>query len=150
MKTIIRLLIIAFVVLPVSFATLARAEETPPNLAGVKLVTASEAQKLQSSGAAILDVRVAAEYGESHITGAISVPYREKSAKNVNYDASQDEFAVAKLPADKKTPLVMYCNGPECWKSYKAAIAAQKAGYSEVHWFRGGFPEWKAAGLPVE
>ena len=45
--------------------------------------------------------------------------------------------------------LVFGCNGPECWKSHKASIAALKAGYKNVNWFRGGLPEWRAAGLAV-
>jgi rhodanese-related sulfurtransferase len=29
-------------------------------------------------------------------------------------------------------------------------VAAVKAGYTRVYWFRGGFPEWSAKGYPVE
>lgn len=45
---------------------------------------------------------------------------------------------------------VFACNGPECWKSCKSAKVTLQHGYSKVYWFRGGYPEWKAAGLPVE
>ena len=66
------------------------------------------------------------------------------------FDASQDEFNLAKLPADKGAAVVLYCNGPECWKSFKSSSAAIKGGYTNVLWYRLGFPDWKAKGLPVE
>jgi 3-mercaptopyruvate sulfurtransferase SseA len=46
--------------------------------------------------------------------------------------------------------VIFQCNGPECWKSYKAARVALSKGFKSVYWFRGGYPEWEAAGLPVE
>ena len=45
---------------------------------------------------------------------------------------------------------MFFCNGPECWKSYKASRAAVAAGYPKVYWFRGGMPEWREKRLPVE
>jgi rhodanese-related sulfurtransferase len=124
--------------------------DTPASLAGTKLVSADDVQKLQASGAAVLDVRVASEYAEGHIKGAVSVPYREKSDKAVSFDASQDEFNLAKLPPAKDAAIVIYCNGPECWKSYKASTLAVKAGYTNINWYREGFPNWKSKGLPSE
>jgi rhodanese-related sulfurtransferase len=128
----------------------ARAADTPALLTGATVVTAEDVVKAQASGVPVVDTRVAAEYAEAHIKGARSVPYREKSAKAADFDAAQDEFNLAKLPADKTAALVVYCNGPECWKSYKAGVAAVKGGYSKILWFRDGFPNWKAKGLPVE
>ena len=75
---------------------------------------------------------------------------REKSEKSVNFDAAQDEFNLAKLPADKASAVVIYCNGPECWKSFKASSAAIKGGYTNVLWYREGFPNWKSKGLSSE
>jgi len=128
----------------------AHAQHTPETLTGAKLVTAEEVQKLQAAGVPVIDARVANEYAEEHIKGAKNVPYKEKSAKSVDFDAKQDSFDLAKLPADKKAPLVIYCNAGECWKSYKASTVAMRAGYTNIHWFRGGMPEWKSKHLPVE
>jgi rhodanese-related sulfurtransferase len=114
------------------------------------VVDAVKAKSLIDSGVMVIDSRVANEYAESHIKGAISVPYKEKSAKAVDFDASQDSFDLSKLPADKNTAMVIYCNGAECWKSYKASTAAVKAGYKTVYWLRLGIPEWKAKGYPTE
>jgi len=128
----------------------AQAGDTPAELAGVKLVGAEEVVKAQSAGAMIIDSRVASEYAEGHIKGAVNVPYREKSEKAVNFDAAQDEFNLAKLPADKAAAVVVYCNGPECWKSFKGSTVAMKGGYTNVLWYREGFPQWKSKGLPSE
>lgn len=128
----------------------AYAGDTPTSLAGATVVTAEQARQLMAEGAVMIDARVANEYVEAHIKGAKNVPYKEKSAKAVDYDPSHDRFDLAKLPADKNAPVIFACNGPECWKSYKAAKAAIKAGYKKVYWLRGGFPEWKAKGYPVE
>lgn len=131
-------------------ATAGFAADTPMNLAGVTLVTAEQAQKLVGSGVPIIDTRVANEYAESHIKGAKSVPYKEKSAKDANFNPKEDSFDLAKLPADKNASLIFYCNAGECWKSYKASKLTLDAGYKKVQWLRGGIPEWKAKGYPVE
>lgn len=136
-------------VLAVSTLTV-MAAETPATLAGAKTVLAAEVKKMQDGGTPVIDTRVAAEYAEKAIKGAKSVPYKEKSAKEVGFDASKDDFDMSKLPQDKAAPIVFYCNAGECWKSYKASTVAIKAGYSKVFWFRGGLPEWVAAGLPTQ
>lgn len=131
-------------------AGMASATETPTTLAGAKNVTADEVKKMLDSGVPVIDTRVAAEYAEKTIKGAKSVPYKEKSAKAASFDASQDQFDLAKLPQDKAAPIVFFCNSGECWKSYKASTVAIKAGYTKVYWFRGGFPEWMHSGLPTQ
>lgn len=130
--------------------TSAACAETPASLAGTKLATAEDVVKLQAAGAVVVDSRIASEYADGHIKGAVSVPYREKSEKSVTFDAGQDEFNLAKLPADKGAPMVVYCNGPECWKSFKAGTASVKAGYTNIYWYRAGFPDWTAKGFPTE
>ncbi|MGO9211972.1 MAG: rhodanese-like domain-containing protein [Terriglobales bacterium] len=126
------------------------AGETPESLPGVTRVDAAKAKALMAGGAVMIDSRVANEYAEAHIKGATNVPYKEKSAKDVGYDPAADSFDISKLPSDKNAALIFACNGAECWKSYKAAKAAAKAGYKKVYWFRDGFPAWKAAGYPIE
>ncbi len=136
--------------LSIGLAAPALAAETPATLKGTTLVSAAEVNKLLSSGVPVIDTRVAAEYAEKTIKGAKNVPYKEKSAKDVNFDASQDQFDLTKLPTDKAAPIVFFCNSGECWKSYKASVVAMKAGYTKISWFRGGVPEWLKAGLPTQ
>lgn len=131
-------------------AMAAQAQHTPETLAGTKVVTAEDVQKFMASGVPVIDARVANEYAEEHIKGAKNVPYKEKSAKSTSFDASQDSFDVSKLPADKSAPVVIYCNAGECWKSYKASTVAIRAGYTNIHWFRGGMPEWKSKHFATE
>lgn len=122
---------------------------TPTSLPGAKIISAAEAKMLIANGMPVYDVRVPEEYQTAHVPGAISVPYNESSAKEVGFDPTDDQFALNKLPKDKNTPFMMYCDGTICWKSYKSATMAIQAGWKNVYWFRGGFPEWKEAGLPL-
>jgi len=125
--------------------------ETPSTApAGVKLVDAKQVQELQAKGAIIVDTRKASEFGEASIKGAISVPYDpEKSAKSPDFNASEDKFDMSKLK-DKNATIVVFCNSGTCWKSYKSAVVLSKNGYTNVHWYRDGFPDWKARNLPME
>ena len=129
----------------------ALAQETPAAApAGVKLVEAKAVQDLQAKGAVLIDTRKASEFSEATIKGAISVPYDpEKSAKDASFDAAQDKYDMAKI-ADKSKDYVVFCNSGTCWKSYKAAVVMAKAGYKNVHWYRNGFPDWKARKLPMD
>lgn len=131
-------------------APMAKAIETPPNLAGATIVTAEQVKRMLENGALLVDTRVGNEFAESHIKGAINVPYKERSGKARDFDSALDSFDLSRLPADKGKPVVFYCNSGECWKSYKASTVALRAGYRQVYWFRGGYPEWKKKGLPVD
>ena len=141
---------LALLMLGVMAVSAATATEVPSTLDGVKIVSAEEAKKMLDSGVPVIDTRVAAEYADKTIKGAISVPYKEKSAKDPGFDPSQDQFDLSKLPADKNAPMVLFRNSGECWKSYKACVAALKAGYTRIYWLRGGFPEWNSKGLPTQ
>ena len=135
----------------VAATPVALAQETPTAApAGVKLVDATAVQALQGKGAVLVDTRRAGEFAEGTIKGAISVPYDpEKSAKDANFDSSQDKYDLGKL-ADKNKDYVLFCNSGTCWKSYKAAVVMAKNGYKNLHWYRNGVPDWKARKLPME
>ncbi len=122
---------------------------TPRVLDGVKIVTAEEAAAMMQKGVVLYDTRVEEEHRESHIKGAKWLPYGEKSAKEVGFDAAKDSFDLARI-GDKSAPVIFACNGPECWKSYKSCVTAVKAGYTQVYWLRGGYPEWVANGYATE
>ena len=97
---------------------------------------------------ALVDTRSAQEFHNETIQGAISAPYGEKSLKEREYDAKLDDLgAIGTL--DKSKPTVFFCNGPECWKSYKAPEQAKKMGFAKVYWLRSGMPEWRAKNMPV-
>jgi rhodanese-related sulfurtransferase/ABC-type phosphate/phosphonate transport system substrate-binding protein len=117
---------------------------TPAALPGATLVTAADVKRLAAQGVLIADTRNAQEFQQKHIPGAVLVPYVEKSLKDVVYDRKLDDFS-ALTKMDKAVPIIFQCNGPECWKSYKASREALTAGFTKVYWFRGGMPEWEAA-----
>ncbi len=89
------------------------------------------------AGVLIIDARPARLYDPGHIPGAISIP------------DSQFDKLQAKLPADKNTALLFYCEGPKCVLSHQSAYRAEKLGYTNVKVFPGGFPEWAAKGMRV-
>jgi len=98
----------------------------------------------------IYDVRLPEEFEHAHIPGATFLEYKEVSPKEVGFDPGEDKFDLSKLPADKNAAFMMYCDGTICWKSYKSATMAIQNGWKNVIWYRGGMPEWRAAGFPVE
>jgi len=82
----------------------------------------------------LLDVRPALEYRQGHIPDARSIPVEEL------------EQRLDELPRDRE--VVAYCRGPYCVFSDEAAELLQTHGF-RVRRFEEGFPEWRAAGLPV-
>lgn len=123
---------------------------TPEVLPGATIVTAHQVRDLMTKGVPLYDVRPPSHYRQGHIPKAINVPYELNSPKEPDADLSVDRIDLTKLPKDKNTPLIVQCNGAECWYSYKAAAYLIKQGYTRVHWFRTGLPAWKEAGFPIE
>ncbi len=91
--------------------------------------------RLQDSLAAVLDVRPEDEFAMGHIPGALNIPLGEL------------ERRLGELPANRE--IVAYCRGPYCVLSFEAVAALRARGYL-VRRLEDGFPEWRAAGLPVE
>lgn len=122
---------------------------TPVTLSGGKVISVDEAKSMIGKSS-LFDMRTAMSFGKGHLPGASALPYKQASDKTPGFDASKDKFDLAQLPADKSAPLVFYSDGPAGWKSYKAAVSAIRAGYSNVMWFRGGTSEWEANGYVLE
>jgi len=83
----------------------------------------------------VLDVRPAVEFENGHIAGALSVPLEELAEH------------LAEIPADRE--IVAYCRGPYCVLAAEAVRLLRAQGRRAAR-FADGYPEWKAAGLPVE
>lgn len=122
---------------------------TPDSVKGVTRVNAEEVAELAKRGIVVADTRSQKEFDNEHVPGSVLAPYIEKSLKEVDFDATKDDFSSLKSFAKDK-PILFLCNGPECWKSYKASRQALAAGYTKVYWFRGGMPEWREKHLSVE
>lgn len=83
----------------------------------------------------VLDARPAHEYFAGHIPGALSIPVDELQSR------------LRRLPKTKE--YVAYCRGPYCAYADRAVEILQGSGRRATR-LSEGFPEWKAAGLPVE
>jgi len=90
--------------------------------------------KLEKGELALLDVRPEEEFQAGHLPQAINIP------------VEQLELMLDKLPRDKE--IVAYCRGRYCALSHQAVQRLRQLGY-QVRRFEEGYPEWKAAGLPV-
>jgi len=151
MKRFLALSLTLFYIAHGSALAQSRTEElVPPTLAGATVISAEECDRLLKENVRVIDVRDELEYEAGHIPGALNIHYREKSSKSIGFDPSVDKFDIKRLPADKLAPMIIYCNGETCWKSFKASTAAVKAGYKKVFWLRGGMPEWEEKGFPSE
>lgn len=140
-------------VMALQMSLLRAADEVPDALSGVKIVSAAQVRGMAGT-ANIVDTRILHDFLAGHLPRAIHIPYKERSVRDVGFDPNQDDVPaflarLHKFVADKGAAVVFYCNGPSCWKSYKSAVAALKAGYRQVYWFRGGMSEWNAGNLEI-
>lgn len=92
-------------------------------------------KRARSKNVVVLDTRPPREYAAGHIAGAISVPV----------DVLQRRLR--QLPKGKE--YVAYCRGPYCVYADRAVEILRSNG-RQARRLREGFPEWRAAGLPVE
>lgn len=92
-------------------------------------------ERLAAGDVVVLDVRDEPEYAAGHLPGAIHVPPAEIQQR------------LAQLPDD--ITVVAYCRGPFCITSDDAVRTLTAAGRKALR-LVDGYPEWAAAGLPVE
>jgi rhodanese-related sulfurtransferase/DNA-binding transcriptional ArsR family regulator len=92
-------------------------------------------QRRRSGDVIVLDARPVTEYQASHIAGAISVPVDELQRR------------LRTLPTHKE--YVAYCRGPYCVYADRA-VELLRGSKRRARRLLQGFPEWRAAGLPVE
>lgn len=92
-------------------------------------------RRAKNDGVTVLDVRPPAEYDAGHLPGAVNIQLRDLKTR------------LKSLPKDKD--VIAYCRGAYCVLSFEAVAALRKKGYT-VRRLEEGFPEWRAAGLPVE
>lgn len=91
--------------------------------------------RLRDGLVTILDVRPEDEFALGHLPGAVNIPLGKL------------EHRLGELPAGRE--VIAYCRGPYCVLSFEAVAALRARGYL-VRRLEDGYPEWKAAGLPVE
>jgi rhodanese-related sulfurtransferase len=93
---------------------------------------AKYAKMPKPKGVTIIDSRpYKPKYVDGYIPTAISIP------------ASQFDKMTDKLPANKDELIIFYCGGFACGLSHKSAYKAEKLGYTNVHVYAAGFPDFK-------
>ena len=80
----------------------------------------------------IVDARSSLEFNTLHIKGAVNI-----SVSNANFGKK-----VRALRKTTKKPIVFYCNGRTCFKSYKAAQKAHRYRVKNVFAYDAGIFEW--------
>jgi len=91
-------------------------------------------QRLKDGLVTVLDVRPEDEYAAGHLPKAINIPLRELTRR------------LSELPRSRE--IVAYCRGPYCVLAFEAVALLRERGF-KVRRLEEGFPEWKAAGLPL-
>jgi rhodanese-related sulfurtransferase len=79
-------------------------------------------------------------FNSKHIPGSINLPSGSEDFEGM---------AEKKIP-DKEKKVVVYCSGPECHASNKAAEKLEGMGYKEVFHYSGGMKGWADAGYDFE
>lgn len=115
------------------------AEVSPESVDGATSVDAGAAKSLFDQGILFVDVRKDSDWDAGRIPGA-----EHLELKKVFAESSLGELV------GKEEAVVIYCNGPKCLRSSEASARAVSWGFRKVYYFRGGYPEWVAAGYPIE
>jgi ArsR family transcriptional regulator len=91
--------------------------------------------RLESGEVTLLDVRPEDEFALGHLPGALNVPLATLTNRLAELDPGRE--------------IIAYCRGPYCVLSYEAVAALRARGF-KIRRLEDGYPEWRAAGLPVE
>lgn len=147
---------LALMLFLVPIAALAEARpEVPANLAGIITVGADQVLALLDSGqAVIIDTRKPSDTILGSIPEAIRCPtssgHHALDDAEIAQAVNDFQGCAEVMATESSRPVVVFCNGPHCWRSPKAAIALKKIGFTRIYWYRMGMNDWKAQGLPLE
>ena len=92
-------------------------------------------ERLKAGIVTVLDVRPEDEFALGHLPGAINIPLAELEKRLGDLDPEHE--------------IVAYCRGPYCVLAYEAVAALRVRGF-KIRRLEDGYPEWRAAGMPVE
>jgi rhodanese-related sulfurtransferase len=122
-----------------SLAMAADAYVSPEAVPGATTIDTAKAKALFDQGVVFIDVRNDADWEAGRIPGAIHLELKHVlSAESLGAVVVKDQ------------EVIVYCNGTQCRRSSEAATKAVAWGFTRVYYYRLGFPNWQAAGYPVE
>ena len=116
------------------------ADEVRERVDGAITIGTLTAKSLHDQGLIFIDVRRVEDFNNGHIPGSKNLP--------VSGERFTQENLIGLVKKDHG--VVFYCNGIHCKGSSIASERAVSWGWSQVHYYREGWPEWKGAGLPIE
>lgn len=125
-----------FGVAMLSISTVYAAQEFPhrAKYKDVKIISLERLTKIRQE-VTVVDVRSRYEFDTLHIVGAKHIPLNHERFSGL----------VKNLDISTIKPLVFYCNGHTCSKSYKAARQAKLGGVKKVFAFDAGVFDWAKA-----
>ena len=105
------------------------------------LDTEQTRKMLSQPGTIAVDSRTHFEWQTLRISGAYNVPVDEVDTGT----NKQFEQGIAKLHKEHPEPIIFYCNGRACPKSYEAARRAMRIGIKDVYAYDAGIFDWAKA-----
>jgi rhodanese-related sulfurtransferase/DNA-binding transcriptional ArsR family regulator len=92
-------------------------------------------RRLEAGEVTLIDVRPLVESGSGRIAGALPIPIDQLADR------------LAELPTNR--PVVAYCRGPYCVYADEAVRLLTARGFRAAR-LSSGYPDWQAAGRPIE
>jgi TolB-like protein/rhodanese-related sulfurtransferase len=117
----------------------AETEVSPLFVPGAVSIDVVEAKELHDRKVVFIDVRNVVDGSIGRVTGAIQL----------DVDDMFTEEALGRV-VDRDEEVVIYCHGSRCLRASRAVKKAVSWGFTNVYYFRDGFPGWKNAGYPFE
>lgn len=123
-------------------STTVRTKPEPVRSGKVTQISLDQVFSLQSEGRVLMvDVRRPVMFALGHVDGALNLPLS-------SFESSLEKHRRTLDAAVKSNQvIVLYCDGENCPDAHNTALALARHGYS-TSVYRGGWAEWKEAGLP--
>lgn len=93
-------------------------------------------ERMEKGDVVVLDVRTPAEFSDGHLPGAL------------NIDVKNESFSSRISELDSSKTYLLYCRSGNRTKT--AVGIMKEAGFKNLIEMKGGYPDWEAAGYPVE
>ena len=125
--------------LGLALGAMANEPESRETVPGAITIDGTKAKALFDKGVVFIDVRNDKDWEAGRLPDAVHLELKNGFS----------EAAVGQV-VKKDQDVVFYCNGPKCLRSSEACGQAVAWGFTKVHYYRLGFPDWKSRGYPVE